>query len=98
MKICDDCALKKKCDRSMLVCPDKVPADPLSDFRIITDPDKYAFCLGKVEVQGKTLRGCLLALGRSQNWGIDAGSILRTLRAMPEGDNRDLLLGILETA
>jgi len=90
---CDDCANSGKCNRQ-LSCPDKVAS--LAGLTISTAQTGYEFTLGEAQVTGRTLKACILALGRAQGWGVDEGAILTSLKSLPESDNRGILLGILE--
>ena len=73
--------------------------DPLADLVIhtATNGDKeHVFKLGEMEIRGKTLRGCTVALGKKLGWGSTAGAILQNLRNMPSTQNSALLVSILE--
>jgi ribosomal protein L16 Arg81 hydroxylase len=73
--------------------------DPLAELVIHTATNgekQHSFKLGETEVRGKTMRGCVLALGKHMGWGSTAAAIIENLRNLPASQNTDLLVSILE--
>ena len=73
--------------------------DPLAELVIHTathDSGDHFFQLGKVVVQAKTLRACVLGLAAQLDWGKSEKAIIETLRGMPATIDRDTLLAIME--
>ncbi len=92
---CEDCAKSGKCNLT-LSCKQKVSLNPLSTLSIHIGEKEHVFTLGSKKIEGNTLKGCTLAMGRVMGWGIDTESVLEALKGMPDSDNRKLLIGILE--
>ena len=87
-----------KTSRDLRAWLEEETADPLATLSIhvaIALEGNYTVTLDGTEVKGKTLKGCVLALGCQMGWGRTQEDIVAYLKKLPPSPNSAMLVGIL---